>query len=98
MKEKILFVSSSISFHENFLLETINSLAQSNDIYVIANCKFKTKNFKNINLINIPISRKINILSDFICTLLLVKNLNTNKTYNLLLLFIIIIIIINTFS
>ena len=74
MKEKILFVSSSISFHENFLFETINNLSKTNDIYVIANCKFKTKNFKNINLINIPISRKINILSDFICTLLLVKN------------------------
>ena len=74
MKEKILFVSSSISFHENFLFETINNLAKTNDIYVIANCKFKTKNFKNINLINIPISRKIDILSDFICTLLLVKN------------------------
>lgn len=83
-KKNIIFVSSSISFFENFLFETIHELSKKNNIKIITNTKFQTLNFsKEIDVIHLPITRKFNPFIDFYCFLQLQLQLKKNK-FNLL--------------
>lgn len=81
MNKKILFVSSSIYFYENFLYETIFKIKQKNKIYIVTNIKDKSLNFNKIHLKNINFSRSINPFKDLIDTFklaLLIKSLKPN--------------------
>ena len=64
MKKKILFVSSSIQFYENFLYETIFRLKQNNQIFIATNIKNQRFNFEDVKIKNINFSRSFNPLKD----------------------------------
>ena len=64
MNKKILFVSSSIQFYENFLYEIIHHLNQNNQIFIVTNIDNQSFNFNSVNLKNINFSRSFNPLKD----------------------------------
>ena len=66
MSKKILFVSSSIQFYENFLYETIYQLNHNNQISIITNIDNQSYNFDDVDLRNINFSRSFNPLKDLI--------------------------------
>lgn len=73
MKKKIILISSSIIPFEVFLKELLNNLSKNYEIIIITNIyKKKLNSIKKYKLIQIPISRKINIIQDiFVLTKLL---------------------------
>jgi len=66
LKKKILFVSSSIQFYENFLYETLNKLKDNNQVFIATNVNNKRFNFDNIKLKNINFSRSFSIIKDLL--------------------------------
>ena len=76
MKDKIIFISSSMKPLQNFLLEQIKSLSYEYDIILISNINdYDINIFKNFQIKHIPISRYINIYYDFISLIIIFKNL-----------------------
>ena len=64
MSKKILFISSTVQFYENFLYETINRLSKNNEIIIVTNTENQTYDFKNIILKHLYLSRSINPFKD----------------------------------
>lgn len=64
----ICFIATSPYAIHSFLKNHITNLAVKNKVTVITNLKLSNfeLNLLNVNIINLPISRKINVLSDFI--------------------------------
>ena len=79
MSKKILFVSSSIQFYENFLYETIHQLNHSNQISIITNIDNQSYNFDDVDLRNINFSRSFNPLKDLITSFQLASHIKTLK-------------------
>ena len=67
--KKILFLSSSIQFYENFLYKTIQELNNQFDIFICTNLSLQTLEFPDVSLIDLNISRKISPFQDFLCAL-----------------------------
>jgi glycosyltransferase involved in cell wall biosynthesis len=79
LSKKILFVSSSIQFYENFLYETIHQLNHSNQISIITNIDNQSYNFDDVDLRNINFSRSFNPLKDLITSFQLASHIKTLK-------------------
>jgi glycosyltransferase involved in cell wall biosynthesis len=79
MSKKILFISSTIKFYENFLFETLNSLNKKYQIALVTNTKNKKYKFEGMHLKNILISRSINPFMDFISSIQLVYQIKVFK-------------------
>lgn len=75
MKKKILFVSSSIQFYENFLYETLTKLKNNNQVFIATNIKNKRFNFDNIHLKNINFSRSFNLIKDLLTSFQLASHI-----------------------
>ncbi len=65
-KKKVIFISSSQHFTEMFLKDFFEYLSDNYQISLITNFKHNNSLPKKVILYNVNISRKINILSDFI--------------------------------
>lgn len=78
-KKKLVFISSSIQFYENFLLKILKELNNDYDIYLITNLSTQTIEFPNISLINLNISRNISPIQDLLCVFRLLKILYLAK-------------------
>lgn len=79
MKKKILFVSSSIQFYENFLYETILCLKKNNQIFIATNIKNQTFNFDDVQVNDINFSRSFNPFSDILVFFQLVFHIIKTK-------------------
>jgi glycosyltransferase involved in cell wall biosynthesis len=79
LSKKILFVSSSIQFYENFLYETIHQMNHSNQISIITNIDNQSYNFDDVDLRNINFSRSFNPLKDLIASFQLASHIKTLK-------------------
>ena len=67
MKNKVVFISSSIMPLDIFLYDQIKLLSKKYKIYLITNShNYNKKKFTGINVITIPFSRYINIFTDLI--------------------------------
>ena len=78
--KKICFVVSSPTTADVFLKDHINYLSNYYDIDLLANFGKEHKEHKeHITRINVPIYRKINLISDFIALLSLIKLFKKNK-------------------
>lgn len=75
MKKKILFVSSSIQFYENFLYEVIFRLKLNNQIFIATNIKNQRFNFDDVQVKNINFSRSFNPLKDLLASFQLVSQI-----------------------
>jgi len=65
LKKKIIFISSTIIFVENFLYDLLNEIKLNYEITIITNLQNSRKNkIENINYINLNIDRKYNLVSD----------------------------------
>ncbi len=63
-KKKILFISSSQHFVDTFLLDFLEKIGIKNDLTLMTNFKNKNELSNNLKTIQIPIKRKISLLSD----------------------------------
>ena len=75
MKKKIVFISSSISFYEQFLFNLLFKLSNNYECIIITNTQNKIKKFKNLKLINVNIKRTYSIFSDLFNILKIIKYL-----------------------
>lgn len=84
-KKKICFVVSTLVTVKAFLIDHITELSKHYDVYIVANCtiteieEIKHLNIKEIK--NIPIHRKINIISDIKSIYFLYKYFIKNKFF-----------------
>jgi len=76
LKKRILFLSSSIQFYENFLTKTLQELNNHYEVYVVTNLSMQTIEFSNISFINLNILRNISPLKDLLCAMQLIKILS----------------------
>ena len=79
MNKKILLVSSSIQFYENFLYETIYALRKNNKILIITNTDNQSYNFDRLYIKNVNISRTINPFKDLKASFKLMLQLKSLK-------------------
>ena len=69
MRKKIAIVSSNFLSIKSFLSKSVEDLSKNNLIYIYTNAKEQENIFtnKNIKLINLPITRNVNLLNDLQC-------------------------------
>lgn len=79
MNKKILLVSSSIQFYENFLYETIYALSKNNKILIITNTDNQSYSFDRLYIKNVNISRSINPFKDLKASFKLMLQLKSLK-------------------
>ncbi len=73
--KKIIIFSSRLSNVKYFLLDTLNVLSENYELFIITNKDIKIKKKKNINIINLNITRKPKIFLDIIYLLIILKHL-----------------------
>jgi glycosyltransferase involved in cell wall biosynthesis len=74
MKDKIIFISSTMMPLEVFLLDQIKLLSNKYEVILISNINnYNINVFKNFQIKHIPISRNINIYYDFISLVVIFK-------------------------
>tara|TARA_Y100000994_G_scaffold233546_1_gene221693 strand:- start:197 stop:1327 length:1131 start_codon:yes stop_codon:yes gene_type:complete len=74
MKKKIAIVSSNFLSIKSFLSKPVEELSKNNLVYIYTNAKKQDNVFlnNNVKLINLPITRNVNLLNDLQCFIKLI--------------------------
>lgn len=72
---KILFISSSQHFVDTFLKDLLIFLSKDHNVSLLTKIENSSIYKKKVELINIPVKRKISIFSDLISSVIFLKNL-----------------------